>query len=99
MCESLVTKELPKEEAARGRRTAALATKDKRKAPRQGWNSKEKNIDGPCQRYLNLSTYKLHALGDYVNTVQQFGPTDNYTTQVVCHQNFPIPQCLTQLAG
>ena len=30
-----------------------------------------------------MSTYKLHALGDYVRSIWLFGTTDNYSTQVV----------------
>ena len=33
---------------------------------------------------LNLFTYKLHALGDYVRTIRAFGTTDSYSTQTVC---------------
>jgi hypothetical protein len=29
-----------------------------------------------------MSTYKLHALGDYVASIWQYGMTDNYSTQV-----------------
>lgn len=32
---------------------------------------------------LNLFTYKLHALGDYVRTIRAFGTTDSYSTQIV----------------
>ena len=32
---------------------------------------------------LNLSTYKLHALGDYTNSIRMFGSTDSYSTQSV----------------
>lgn len=35
-------------------------------------------------KVLNLSTYKVHALGDYVNTIRTFGTTDSYSTQTVC---------------
>lgn len=43
---------------------------------------------------LNLSTYKFHALGDYVQAIRQFGTTDNYTTQIVrrSHNNI-IAHC------
>ncbi|KAF8501973.1 hypothetical protein JB92DRAFT_2658525, partial [Gautieria morchelliformis] len=30
---------------------------------------------------LNLSTYKLHAMGDYVNTIRHLGTIDSYSTQ------------------
>jgi hypothetical protein len=35
------------------------------------------------QKFFNLCTYKLHALGDYVATIARYGTTDNYSTQVV----------------
>jgi len=30
-----------------------------------------------------MSTYKLHALGDYVKSIWLYGTTDNYSTQIV----------------
>lgn len=36
-------------------------------------------------KMFNLSTYKLHALGDYVSTIRLFGTTDSYSTQIVCN--------------
>ena len=32
---------------------------------------------------FNLTTYKLHALGDYVHNIRLFGTTDSYTMQLV----------------
>jgi len=32
---------------------------------------------------FNLNTYKLHSLGDYANTIRQYGTTDFYSTQLV----------------
>jgi len=78
-CEYYYTTELPQEYAARGRRDAALASKQPASS-----NLKGKAISsGPKRKTLNLSTYKYHALGDYPNTIRQFGTTDNYTTQPV----------------
>lgn len=37
----------------------------------------------PRTKLLNLCTYKLHALGDYVQTIRLFGTTDSYSTQIV----------------
>jgi hypothetical protein len=34
-------------------------------------------------KVLNLFTYKLHALGDYVQCIRLFGATDSYSTQIV----------------
>ncbi len=51
-------------------------------------------------RLLNLNTYKSHALGDYVSTIQHVGTTDAYSTQRVCSillffsiLSDVIPQC------
>lgn len=32
---------------------------------------------------FNLNTYKLHSLGDYADTIRQYGTTDSYSTQLV----------------
>jgi hypothetical protein len=41
----------------------------------------------PCKlKTFSLLTYKLHALGNYVCTIQWFGTSDSYSTQPVhCH--------------
>ena len=62
------TKELPKEAEARKRRATARKT--------------NKGASSGKARF-NLSTYKLHALGDYANTIRQRGTTDSYNTQTV----------------
>jgi hypothetical protein len=38
---------------------------------------------GPRPKSFNLFTYKLHALGDYVQSIRAFGTTDSYSTQLV----------------
>ena len=67
------TKELPKEADARKRHAAK--SKGKGKATRQKVT--------PGKVRFNLSTYKLHALGDYANTIRRRGTTDSYSTQMV----------------
>jgi hypothetical protein len=70
------TLELPKEAAARERRQA-------RKQAKEG---SEATVRAPKQRRVktfNLSTYKVHALADYPNTIRRFGTTDSYSTQPV----------------
>ncbi|KAG2046937.1 hypothetical protein BDR06DRAFT_1014331 [Suillus hirtellus] len=37
---------------------------------------------GPRIKKFNLSTYKFHAMGDYVRTIKLFGTTDSFTTQI-----------------
>lgn len=71
VCEQFHTLELPQEETARRRRMAIANPKGKQKEGR------------PKPKSLNLSTYKLHALGDYPNTIRRYGTTDNYSTQTV----------------
>ncbi|TFY53731.1 hypothetical protein EVG20_g9986 [Dentipellis fragilis] len=39
------------------------------------------NIGGKRAKSFNLTTYKLHSLGDYVATIRMFGTTDSYSTQ------------------
>ena len=64
--------------AACGQHTAALAAKGDSCA------AKGKATTGPKLKKLNLTTYKYHALADYAEMIQRFGPTDNYNMQIVC---------------
>lgn len=89
-CNAFCTRELPKEEAARGRRTAAHAAK----ANSAGLPAPvTTGLAGPKERKLNLSTYKLHSLSDYPNMIHCFGTTDNYTTQIVSYGVFFEIRC------
>ncbi|KAF8350424.1 hypothetical protein F5887DRAFT_913458 [Amanita rubescens] len=78
-CETYVTKELPSEEAARGRRESALRAKQ----PASNGPTTNTTARRKREKKFNLSTYKLHALGDYPHTIRMFGTTDGYTSQVV----------------
>ena len=42
-------------------------------APQSTWRKKT----------FNLQTYKLHALGDYTNSIHKYGTTDSYSTEIV----------------
>ena len=68
------TKELPKETDARKQREAAKMSQGKVSNKRKGTGTKVK---------FSLSTYKLHALGDYADTIRWRGMTDSYSTQMV----------------
>ncbi|PSS31922.1 hypothetical protein PHLCEN_2v2303 [Hermanssonia centrifuga] len=94
VCNRFVTRELPSEEAARGRRTAAKATQNKQKGRRQGKKAQDGGNAGtstgstegqsPSVSHLkkfSLTTYKTHALGDYPAMIRMFGTTDSYSTQ------------------
>ena len=78
ICPHYDTKELPKEEAARIRRRAAQTKKTQTTAATN--NTKVP----PKRKTFQLTTYKLHAMGDYVTTIETFGTTDSYSTQAVC---------------
>ena len=89
-CSAYSTKPLPNEEAARVRRKAAKT--------RKGDTATQKNSprDQNVKRF-NMATYKIHALGDYVDHIMRFGPTDCFTTQHVCRISFHSDQNLTKL--
>ena len=94
--QDFVVKELPKETAAMAQRATAnlkqkatkgkepakaapfkKSTKGKRPAKKSKGKKPEKAIS------MSLLTYKLHALGDYVQTIRQRGTTDSYSSQTV----------------
>jgi hypothetical protein len=77
---AFATFELPKETEARKRRQSSGKGKGKATAG----NASRKNL-----KFLNLFTYKWHALGDYVRAIRLFGPTDAFSTQVVSNL-FPM---------
>lgn len=79
-CSSFSTKELKRESEGRYRRQ--VRTKNS-----SGQHPKE-SIPSAYTRHektLNLQTYKLHALGDYTETIRRYGTTDSYSTQPVSH--------------
>ena len=75
-CSQFETKELPRELEAR-RRTQVRAEASKES------NGLGVAFSGQRRKALNLCTPKFHALGDYVHTIQMFGTTDSFSTQVV----------------
>jgi hypothetical protein len=81
-CCTYDTRELPSEEAVRGRRTAAVAAKKKASDPDS--NKISKVAKPRTARTFSLMTYKLHALSDYVHAIRMFGTSDGFTTQTVC---------------
>ncbi|KAJ7104783.1 hypothetical protein C8R44DRAFT_562447, partial [Mycena epipterygia] len=75
-CSQFPTKELPSEEAARGRRQARKAATGKGKG--RATTKTTANV-----KEFSLLTYKLHSLGDYVRSILWFGTSDSYSTQPV----------------
>ena len=92
-----VVKELPKETAAKARRAAANLKQKTTKGKEPAKSAPvKKSIKGklgkkstkgrkPEKKIISMSllTYKLHALGDYVQTIRQRGTTDSYNSQTV----------------
>lgn len=88
------TFELPREANARARRgrnknsTTATTQDIPTSAPAAGPEATTE-AETPARatrkpKHLNLSTYKFHALGDYVHHIRMFGGTDSFSTQLVC---------------
>jgi hypothetical protein len=73
-CSAYKTSELPREVRARERRQRKQAS-----SSAKGLTSSQERRT----KEFNLQTYKVHALGDYVSTIRQYGTTDSYTTAVV----------------
>jgi len=86
LCPKYKTKPLPGETAAAYRRKAAAKGKKSASAPDQVDTPKMKSNarKGSGLKQFNLKTYKTHALGDYADHIEQFGPTDCFSTQQVC---------------
>lgn len=79
-CQEFDTRELPSEEAARGRRLAALAAKFPSTSSTQKGKMK---TSGSKPHRFNMQTYKMHALGDYARCIRLYGASDGYSTQTV----------------
>lgn len=95
-CSSFRTVELPREAAARGRRQARQNAKQTGPHPVSSIpeadpaNTAPPTLAEPSpaatgkkKKLFNIRTYKVHALGDYVATIQLFGTTDSYSSQTV----------------
>jgi len=80
-CAAFVTVELPKEKAARQRKFAKS-------------NNAPPDSSVPRVKRFNISTYKFHAMGDYVQTIKLFGTTDSFTTQIVSSISLLAPKYL-----
>ena len=86
-CEEFVTWELASEQAARGRQKAAKTKKKgttDNSTSQKAQGNKSLSLKGPVhQQKLGLSSYKLHALGDYPKVIHMFGTTDGISSQIV----------------
>jgi hypothetical protein len=81
-CTAFVTRELPREEAARGRCTAKKAAATAA-AGTAAPPAPQQRAPGARIKTFNMETYKGHSLADYAATILFFGTTDSYSTQPV----------------
>ena len=94
-CAAFETQELERERAAQKRRQTSVTNQASESRRPTAPNSNARK-----QKKLNLRTYKLHALGDYVNSIQCFSTTDSYSTQSVsiqmmlCVMVFTVVLCI-----
>jgi hypothetical protein len=44
---------------------------------------------GKKSKAFNLNTFKIHSLGDYVETIRRYGTTDSYSTEPVSQMLLP----------
>ncbi|KAG8727267.1 hypothetical protein FRC10_006273, partial [Ceratobasidium sp. 414] len=81
LTEGLDVRETPREYARRRKQyESSKAAKSKQKP---GKSAQEKTTDnGRRKCHLNLNTYKVHSLGDYVGNIEEYGSTDSYSTQI-----------------
>jgi len=88
VCSAYKTYELPREEAARGRREAAAIAKKTSNLPVSVTTETTTKTSSSSRRLrqFSLDTYKIHALGDYANAIRQFGTADSYNSQTVSDQ-------------
>lgn len=79
-----ITRDLPSEEAARGRRQAAKVQKPKAASGSQAQTQPARAKPNKSNiRQYNMETYKLHSLPDYVLSIRAFGTIDNTSSQNV----------------
>jgi hypothetical protein len=84
VCSIYATKELPAEEAARGRRKAAKVLKSGGEAERPAVKVEDSGKKKKTKfREFTMETYKLHGLPDYPAAIRAFGVTENTSTKNV----------------
>jgi hypothetical protein len=82
VCSAYATRDLPSEEAARGRRQAAKAQKA---AGGARTAAPPINLKATISKFrdFNMETYKLHGLPDYPESIRAHGVTENTSTKNV----------------
>ena len=95
VCGEYATRDLPSEEAARGRCQASKALKMAAGGPQAPTTAAAQSaLPKPASKYreFNMETYKLHALPNIPAAIRAFGVTENTSTLNVCYCYFIIYQ-------
>ncbi|KAF8752792.1 hypothetical protein RHS01_07227 [Rhizoctonia solani] len=72
------TRRKKRQASAQAQRSTQVATsKGKSKA-----SAPSEIADGRRLCFFNINTYKVHAIGDYIYIIAEFGTTDSYSTQI-----------------
>ncbi|KDN43598.1 hypothetical protein RSAG8_05975, partial [Rhizoctonia solani AG-8 WAC10335] len=93
LTKSLDVRETPQEYARRKKREEAAkattmarrgqtATSTRNQEADTSDRTNAKSGDGRRECSLNLNTYKAHSFGDYARTIEEYGTTDSYSTQI-----------------
>ncbi|KAG9094476.1 hypothetical protein FRC06_010774 [Ceratobasidium sp. 370] len=96
LTESMGVCETPKEYARRKKQAEASKVSSMSRRPctatnathgKKAQSQQNPDSDGCHIRILNLNTYKMHSFGDFPGSVEKFGTTDSYSTQIGELQN------------
>jgi hypothetical protein len=92
-CASFDTRELDRETEARKRRVLKkMQGQSESQAGDSTRNSvaESSNMAGPRRKKFNLQRYTYHSLGDYTDTIRQFGTSDSFSTEPVSTLYIPF---------
>ncbi|CEL56121.1 hypothetical protein RSOLAG1IB_07574 [Rhizoctonia solani AG-1 IB] len=94
LTQDMDVRETPKEYLQRRKRAEARTSSTQKAQVRTKGKSQTSaaTSNGRRRCELNLNTHKVHALGDYVEHIQEFGTTDSYSTQIpeLAHQKVKL---------
>lgn len=82
-CSVFDTRELPCEANARQRRKQKSKQGCLPAPAERGSLDGSATAEGRRPKKFNLQTYKYHSLGDYPDTIRQYGTSDSYSTEPV----------------
>jgi hypothetical protein len=97
-CTSFDTKELPREADARKRRVLKKMQSQPGSQSDHGAKDLEEQLSKAAVRRpkgFSLRKYTYHSLGDYADTIRQFGTSDSFSTEPVRNRPYTMLAVLT----